>query len=334
MKKIDGMRGRTQWHNAFVGAMQIGCRHQLDSIEMIREYQLTKKPLMIDLLIIKKAPDVDIDYPICRGFRKHNVIEYKSPGSRLSIDDFYKVLAYCALYKADGRRTNEISNDEITMTFVREERPRKLMKHLERLGAEFAQSSPGVYNAIGAPFPFPITIAVYKEIGIESAGFLGALTREMDMSMARELAEVYKREADYDDKFITEAIDSVMTVVCKENETILNKMQGGDDMFSFTHDIVLPKMRAMAAELAAEMAEEKAKEMADAMAKDMADAMAKDMAEKMAREIADEEAARARADGIISTARDFGASESDIISRLVRSLKCTKDEAELLLKEA
>ena len=44
---------------------------------------------------------------IGRIFRQYNIVEYKSPDDYLSIDDFYKVYAYCCLYKSIGDNQNE-----------------------------------------------------------------------------------------------------------------------------------------------------------------------------------------------------------------------------------
>ena len=46
------------------------------------EYALSTKPLLIDLLVIKKLQGIEIENEIGRRFRSHNVIEYKSPDER------------------------------------------------------------------------------------------------------------------------------------------------------------------------------------------------------------------------------------------------------------
>ena len=40
-----------------------------------REYQLSKEPLRMDMLIIKKEPGVEIEDEIGRIFREHNIVE-------------------------------------------------------------------------------------------------------------------------------------------------------------------------------------------------------------------------------------------------------------------
>ena len=57
--------------------------------------------MAIDILIIKNETKHKVKKNIGRIFRKHNIIEYKSPDDYLSIDDFYKVCGYTYFYKAD-----------------------------------------------------------------------------------------------------------------------------------------------------------------------------------------------------------------------------------------
>ena len=77
-------------------------------LEMHEEYLLSKKPLQMDILIIKKLKDIQIRKDIGRIFRKHNIIEYKSPSDNLSINDFYKVYGYACVYQSDTNRVGEI----------------------------------------------------------------------------------------------------------------------------------------------------------------------------------------------------------------------------------
>ena len=57
---------------------------------------LSKKPLQIDELVIKVHDNEKIQKNIGRIFRKHNIVEYKSPEDYLTINDFYKVYGYCS----------------------------------------------------------------------------------------------------------------------------------------------------------------------------------------------------------------------------------------------
>ena len=87
-----------QWHTGFVHAMRLYLMDYEDDIEFNDEFQLTRKPLIIDLTVVKKPDDLVIDNNIGRFFRKHNILEYKSPRDELNLETFYKVQAYALLY--------------------------------------------------------------------------------------------------------------------------------------------------------------------------------------------------------------------------------------------
>ena len=83
-----------QWHPAFFAGLQIELKDDKENLSFENEHQLSAKPMEIDVLVIKKEKDVPVRKNIGRIFRKHNIIEYKSPKDYLSIDDFYKVYGY------------------------------------------------------------------------------------------------------------------------------------------------------------------------------------------------------------------------------------------------
>ena len=122
-----------QWHPAFYAGIQIEFAEEVEKLIFENEHQLGKKPMGIDVLIIKKKGEDQIHKNIGRIFRKHNIIEYKSPEDYLSIDDFYKVYGYACFYKSDTNYVDSIKTDEITISFVCKSRPRNLIKHLENL---------------------------------------------------------------------------------------------------------------------------------------------------------------------------------------------------------
>ncbi len=46
--------GKLQWHPAFDAVLRIEFEGELDKLQIIDEYQLTRKPLQMDNLIIKR----------------------------------------------------------------------------------------------------------------------------------------------------------------------------------------------------------------------------------------------------------------------------------------
>ena len=115
---------------------------------------LSKKPLQIDELVIKVHDNEKIQKNIGRIFRKHNIVEYKSPKDYLSVDDFYKVYGYTCFYKADTAQADSIAIHDITITFVCHRYPRSLMRHLtEERGYEIHREEDGIYYITGDNIP-------------------------------------------------------------------------------------------------------------------------------------------------------------------------------------
>ena len=127
---------KLQWHPAFVAGMQIEFGEEARFLTFNPEHLLGTKPMQIDILI-KKDSDHVLHKNIGRIFRKHNIIEYKAPGDYLSIDDFYKVYGYTCFYKSNTRTADSIKFQDLTITLVSESYPRKLIRHLQHLLAEY-----------------------------------------------------------------------------------------------------------------------------------------------------------------------------------------------------
>ena len=151
---------KLQWHPAFGAALRITFQDEMQYLEMHEEYLLSKKPLQMDVLIIKKLQDVQIKKTIGRIFRKHNIIEYKSPDDSLSVNDFYKVYGYACIYQSNTDRIKEIDPEDMTLTFVCSHYPSEFLKHLERVrGMCTEYQGGGIYYLKGDPIPMQLLIA-------------------------------------------------------------------------------------------------------------------------------------------------------------------------------
>ena len=151
---------KLQWHPAFGAALRITLQDEMKYLEMHEEHLLSKKPLQIDILIVKKLRDIKIKKTIGRMFRKHNIIEYKSPDDSLSVNDFYKVYGYACIYQSNTDRIKEIDPEDLTLTFVCSHYPRELLNHLKRVrGMRAEYQGGGIYYLRGDPIPMQLLIA-------------------------------------------------------------------------------------------------------------------------------------------------------------------------------
>lgn len=138
-----------QWHPGFYGAAEIELISNKSELEFQREYNLSKEPLQMDLLIVKKLADGPIENEIGHIFKKYNVVEYKSPEDGLSIDDYYKTIGYACLYKGLGDIVNQIPAEELTLSIFRESYPRELFGILKKYGSTLEEPYPGIYYVRG-----------------------------------------------------------------------------------------------------------------------------------------------------------------------------------------
>jgi hypothetical protein len=124
-----------------------------DSLDFVFEHPLNSEPLRIDVVIIKKKQGTVIDHPIGAILREINVVEYKSPGDHLSVDDFHKVGAYARLYSVQ----NGAGVKTMSVSFVTTAHPRKLFEHLKNeLGFTAQEREAGIYYIEGDIFPIQI----------------------------------------------------------------------------------------------------------------------------------------------------------------------------------
>lgn len=178
---------KIQWHPAFCSAIELTLLKNAGSLNYIREFNLSSKPLQIDLLVINKDDDVQIEDEIGRIFRRHNLLEYKSSGDAMNIDTWYKAIGYGCLYKAlAGNFVNEIRADTVTLTLVRREKPKELLKALISGGLAVSSNYPGIYRVRGNVL-FETQIIVSEELPSGSHVWLKALTRRIEKKEAQQL---------------------------------------------------------------------------------------------------------------------------------------------------
>lgn len=156
---MDENRKIRQWHPAFFAGIQIEFEEEKDNLIFESEHQLAGKPLGIDVLIIRKDDRITSQKNIGRIFRRYNIVEYKSPADYLSIDDFYKVLGYTYLFKADAEYVDEIPIGDLTVTLICHRYPVRLIRYLvECCGDEVIQREEGIYLVTGERIPIQIVL--------------------------------------------------------------------------------------------------------------------------------------------------------------------------------
>lgn len=232
---------KTQWHPAFYSAMRLELADNKKDLEFETEHNINTKPIMIDLLVIRKFPDAVIHNEIGKIFKEYNIFEYKSPGDQMGIETFLKAAGYACLYLANADNAGKISEDNITISLVRREKPRKLIEQLAQKGHPVEESGKGIYQIKNLSF-FTVQIIVSGELDEESHIWLKSLTRTLERETAKKLILTIGNLSEPDEK---EYADSVLHVVAKENSSLIERMKGDQEMCEALKEIMKPEIEEM-----------------------------------------------------------------------------------------
>ena len=206
-----------QWHPAFFAGIQIELEDEADKLTFEREYALSTKPMLIDVVIIKKNTEDAIKKNIGRIFKKHNIVEYKSPDDYLSIDDFYKVYGYACFYKSSASKQDYISANELTITFVSKSYPRKMVKHLKKIkGYSIKQVDKGIYYIFGDFFPMQLIVT--SRLSSKNNLWLSSLTNDLkERGIVNTISNEYKKHKR------EELYKSIMNIIIRANKTVFKE---------------------------------------------------------------------------------------------------------------
>ncbi len=201
------------------------------------EHQLSKKPIRMDLLIIRKTSNVKIKTDIGQIFRNYNICEYKSPGDALTIDTFYKTISYAAHYKSLGKTVDEIPAEELTISIFREAKPKKLFENLKKLDAGIQEAFPGVYYVTGITH-IPTQIVVLSEVGKEHSA-LRILSKQVKAEDVKNFLRKTNALTDPGDR---QNIDAVMEVSLAANRRLFDEMREEMGMNAVLEDFFKDKL--------------------------------------------------------------------------------------------
>ena len=226
-----------QWHPAFCSAIELELWENKKDLKYEREHNLSKMPLRIDFLVIKKKHNAVIKNEIGDFFLRNNIFEYKSPGDSMNAGTFYKALSYACLYKDETEDTDEILEIDTTVTLVREQKPEKLLRQLGEK-YELTKRAEGIYRICG--MLFPVQFLVTSEMSEEGHVFLTSLTRTMSREQAQRLLDKTSKLVDTGDR---KNADSVVNVASEANIDLFKKMiQEGDQMCEELKEMLAPEI--------------------------------------------------------------------------------------------
>lgn len=235
------MHQKIQWHPAFCSAVELELLEDYQDLSFEREYNLSSKPLQIDLLVVTKKKGLVLENIIGKIFRSHNIMEFKSPRDGLGIDDYFKALAYACLYKSFGKTDNEISAEEITATLVRDRKPEKLLGWFAENGYALDQPYSGIYYISRDGF-FATQVVVTSEISREESRWLSRLTENLTKQDMRALvSDMQKTQGKHE----RECADAVLEVVMRANSELFHMAKEEADMCKALEELMAPEIEAI-----------------------------------------------------------------------------------------
>ncbi|MBQ9608903.1 MAG: hypothetical protein IJV15_05590 [Lachnospiraceae bacterium] len=135
---------KKQYHPAFCAAMELELREDKAHLIFEDEYNLNTKPNKIDFLVINVSGNVRVKSGLGAIFKKHNLFEFKGFRDSLNERVYHRTMGYVHLYITYG--DVNIPIDEITVSFLREAYPRKMMKYFEENGFAITSYDNGIYH--------------------------------------------------------------------------------------------------------------------------------------------------------------------------------------------
>lgn len=207
-----------------------------EKLKLESEHNLNRKPLEIDLLVIKKEPYEEIHNEIGKLFRGHNIMEYKSPSDTININTLYKVTSYACLYKSYETVTETVKENDITISIVRETKPEKLFKYFKENNVEVTMPYKGIYYVNWIPL-FPIQIIATRELEQDKHMWIKALTDKMEKEDMEKLIE---KSSEISNEHEKELVESILEVTLKANSSVAEKLIGDVKMGEMILKIVQP----------------------------------------------------------------------------------------------
>ncbi len=215
-----GSKKKIQWHPGFYGGLELTLREYKNSLEFITEHELSKKPIRVDMLIIRKEDNTKIEDKIGAFFRKHNIVEYKSPDDELTIDIFYKVIGYAGVYIGLNGLECSLTKDsdankkvEITISIFRHRKPVKLFADLKNLGAKIEKYYDGIYYISGI-INIPVQLVVIGELPQKEYITLRALSPKLSEA---EAVQFVLSSQKYTESYDRQNADAVLQVSIAAN---------------------------------------------------------------------------------------------------------------------
>ena len=147
-------------------------------------------------------------------------------------------MAYAHLYKSYGKTVDEIKEDDVTITMIREVKPVKLFQYFEEHSYPVTNPYRWIYY-IGN-VTFPTQIIVTRELDGKHHKRPRVLSGRLERDNIWELLDSRKRLTEKTDR---ELADSILEVSIGANRQLIEELGGDDSMYEVLMEIMEPQIK-------------------------------------------------------------------------------------------
>ena len=130
------------------------------------------------------------------------------------------------MYKASEVHANDICLEDITISLIKERKPRELFKWFTNHGYIICEKYPGIYY-VNKDGNFPSQVIVSSRLSVENQKWLTLLSSHLSKDDAKRIVLQMGNLTEKDEKVYA---NSVVQVALKENRKTFDFMKGEDDM--------------------------------------------------------------------------------------------------------
>lgn len=194
LKKLQAVP-RSDWHMGFEALLRIDTHKYGKRVRIEPEHVLGEEPPRADYLILKGDGGLRLEKEIFQIFRRHNIIEYKSPHTSLNERVLRKICGYANYYIGVAGHEGDVPAEQVTISIFRAVKNPGLFREMEDKGNLVKTKTVGIYRVEGmTDLPFQIVVTGELE-GSEYAAYR-ALTDRADMGDVGQVIEDSRREMD------------------------------------------------------------------------------------------------------------------------------------------
>ena len=206
------------WHSGFYAAACFVLNDE--PYELLKEYELNKQPIRIDVLI-KSKDDFTSSKDVAKIFRRVNVVEYKNPTDSLNYIQYYKTVSYACLYIGNSTLKDKVMPRDITVSIFRDRYPKKLFKQLIRNGCTVKLYKPGIYYVEGKVL-FPTQVVVISQLKGDEYLAFKSLSDLFSAEDALKFVDIAKKKRNSANQ---EYIDAILHVSINVNKDLYDDLR-------------------------------------------------------------------------------------------------------------